>query len=145
MKKLIFAAAATVFLALPASAEWIFNPDAPPAGRAVGTGDGANLILECGNGGFPVVGIHGHNPGGPEEDFVLQIDENPEDLYFGDCTGAFCWIDMDTMERADAFWNQMREGTTLNIGLLRRGSLGSVPLTGVAQYIAEIEARGCGF
>ncbi|WP_224815586.1 invasion associated locus B family protein [Hasllibacter sp. MH4015] len=125
----------------PAWADWTFTTQ----GQAQGPGARVSLVVECGNGGLPGFVIAGHDPGAAEEIFVLRIDDNPEDLYFGQCTGATCLLDMDTIARAQDFIAQLRAGSVLDIGLYRRGALDSIPLAGSAAALDRLAATGCGF
>ena len=145
MKKLLFLAAAAFTFAFPVHAEWRYESGIPPAGSAGGSGSSTGIIVSCGNGGIPAFELTAFNWPNPQEDFVLQIDNNPEDLYFADCQGARCLLDMDTMERARSFMAQLRAGSTLSVGLYRRGALDTIPLTGSSAALDELAARGCGF
>ncbi|MEX3014565.1 hypothetical protein [Gymnodinialimonas hymeniacidonis] len=136
-----FAVAATQ----PAHAEWRYDPSMPPAGAASGGGANTVMVVSCGNGGIPAFELTAFNWPNPQEDFVLQIDGNPEDLYFADCQGARCMLDMDTMARAQSFMAQLRSGSTLSVGLYRRGSLDTIPLTGSSAALDQLEAGGCEF
>ncbi|MBF9044137.1 hypothetical protein HKCCE4037_12415 [Rhodobacterales bacterium HKCCE4037] len=145
MKRLVITAFFTLSAAAPALADWQYDPSIAPAGMASGNGASTGLAVSCGNGGLPAFEITGYTLGNPQEDFVLQIDANPEDLYFADCQGTRCLLDMDTMERAQSFMAQLRAGSVLSVGLYRRGSLDSIPLAGSSAALDQLSARGCGF
>lgn len=145
MKAPVLVAFFAVSVALPAHAEWRFDPSAPPAGAAMGSGAVTTMVVSCGNGGVPAFEITGHAPEAVQEDFVLRIDQNPEDLYFADCQGAHCLLDMDTLDRARSFMAQLRSGAVLDLGLYRRGSLDRISLAGSSAALDQVTARGCGF
>jgi hypothetical protein len=143
MTRFAYAAALALAFAGPASAEW--RGAAGLGGAPYAIGDGTNdigLVMDCGNGGLPAISVEGHDPGGPEELFVISVTGQPEELWSANCDATSCLLDLETPERARRLIGQLRRGAQVEIGLYRRGFISQMSLRGSSRAIDGV-LRAC--
>lgn len=138
-------AACLAVLPTAAVAEWVWQDWYRGTGRALGFGSGGQtLVASCGAGGHPALTIIGPRPmGGPEETYVLKVDDGAERLVFASCGPDGCTLDFETADQARGLFDALRRGHSLSVGFYRNGTGGDIPLQGSSDALGALLASGC--
>jgi len=128
-----------------AVAEWRYDPTYGPAGRALGFGSGGqSIMIDCGNGGYPAVTLHGPRPvPGALADYVLRVDQAEQALIPAECSADGCFLMFEDGAEVRGLLNGLRLGKNLSIGFFRNGHGGDVVLAGSSSAIDQVFAAGC--